>query len=81
MVIVAWTALMGGTILSWYLGDGHGPAQLATVGVLLVAFLKVYLVGRYFMELKDAPKAQHGMFAGWTIAMCAVLVAMYLFGL
>lgn len=51
------------------------------MGVLLVAFLKVYLVGRYFMELKDAPKALHGTFAGWTIGMCTVLVAMYLFGL
>jgi len=79
--IVAWAALMGGTILSWYLGDGHGAARVATVGILLVAFLKVYLVGRYFMELKEAPKALHGVFATWTVAMCVTLVAMYLLGI
>jgi len=79
-VVVAWIALMGATALSWYLGDGHGPARLATVGVLVVAFVKVHLVGRYFMELKDAPRILYGVFAAWNIVVCSVLITLYLVG-
>lgn len=76
--VVVWCALVGATALSWYLGDSHGPARLATVAVLIVAFGKVYLVGRYFMELKDAPRLLHAVFGGWCIAMCSTLTAQYL---
>ncbi|MFD5747286.1 cytochrome C oxidase subunit IV family protein [Streptomyces sp. NPDC127033] len=78
--VLVWLALMGATAVSWYLGDGHGARQAATVGVLTVAFLKVYLVGRYFMELSQAPRALRLLFGGWTVVVCAVLVAMYLVG-
>lgn len=79
-VIAAWLALIASTVVSWYLGDGHGAARVATVGVLLVAFLKVYLVGRYFMELKYAPRVLHAVFAGWNVAMAVTLVSLYIFG-
>jgi hypothetical protein len=77
-VLAVWVALITATALSWYLGDGHGEAHLATVGVLVVAFFKVYLVGRYFMELGSAPRALHAIFTGWTVVMCSVTVALYL---
>ncbi len=76
--VVAWLALMGATIVSWYLGDGHGTRNAATVGVIVVAFFKVYLVGRYFMELREAPRVLRLLFGGWTVVVGTVLVAMYL---
>ncbi|WP_250907677.1 cytochrome C oxidase subunit IV family protein [Nonomuraea sp. NEAU-A123] len=69
---------MGATATSWYLGDGHGTRQLATVVVLVLAFAKVYLVGRYFMELREAPRALHLLFGGWTVVVCAILIAMFI---
>ncbi|MFC4011172.1 cytochrome C oxidase subunit IV family protein [Nonomuraea purpurea] len=77
-VMAAWLFLMGATVLSWYLGDGHGARQFATVVVLAVAFIKVYLVGRYFMELREAHRALHLLFGGWTVVVCAVLIAMFI---
>jgi len=76
--VAAWAALMAATLTSWYLGDGHGAAKAATIGVLAVAFAKVFLVGRYFMELRDAPPALRRLFAGWVVVVCSVLVTMYL---
>ncbi|WP_250282539.1 MULTISPECIES: cytochrome C oxidase subunit IV family protein [unclassified Frankia] len=76
--VVAWLALMGATVVSWYLGEGHGAPAAATAGVIVVAFFKVYLVGRYFMELREAPRVLRLLFTGWAVVVCAVLVAMYL---
>ncbi|MEV6041424.1 cytochrome C oxidase subunit IV family protein [Nonomuraea sp. NPDC052116] len=75
--VVAWLVLMGATAVSWYLGDGHGARRFATVVVLAVAFAKVYLVGRYFMELGQAPRALRLLFGGWTVMVCAALITMF----
>jgi len=74
----AWLALMAATLVSWYLGDGHGSAQLATVLVIAVAFAKVYLVGHSFMELRDAPIPLRAVFGGWAAVVCVSLIALYL---
>ena len=55
---------MGATLASWYLGDGHGSTKLATIVVITVAFVKVFVVGHYFMELRDAPIPLRGTFGG-----------------
>jgi hypothetical protein len=80
LTVPAWLVLVAATLLSWYLGDGHCAREVATVGVLVVAFGKVYLVGRYFMELRDAPRALRYGFAGWCVVMCLVLTTLYLVG-
>lgn len=74
----AWAALVLATLVSWWLGDGHGDPRPATVGVIAVAFLKVYAIGRYFMELREAPPQLHLAFAAWCAAVGTVLIAMYL---
>ncbi|WP_433518224.1 cytochrome C oxidase subunit IV family protein [Nonomuraea sp. CA-143628] len=76
--MVVWLVLMAATVVSWYLGDGHGTRRLATVVVLAVAFVKVYLVGRYFMELREAPRVLRLLFGAWTLVVCAVLVAIFI---
>jgi Prokaryotic Cytochrome C oxidase subunit IV len=76
--IRAWLVLMAATLVSWYLGDGHGSPQLATVLVIAVAFIKVYLVGHSFMELRNAPIPLRAAFGGWAAVVCLALVALYL---
>jgi hypothetical protein len=74
----AWLALMAATLVSWYLGNGHGASQLATVMVIGVAFAKVYVVGHSFMELRDAPEPLRRVFGGWVLIVCLALVTLYL---
>ncbi|MCV7410666.1 cytochrome C oxidase subunit IV family protein [Mycobacterium florentinum] len=73
-----WALLVVLTGVSWWLGDGHGPARFATVAVLLVAFFKVGTVGAHFMELRKAPLALELIFNAWCVLVCAVLIVLYL---
>lgn len=73
-----WAVLVGLTGISWWLGDGHGPAQFAAVAVLIVAFLKVAVVGAHFMELRKAPLILELIFNAWCALVCAVLIVLYL---
>jgi Prokaryotic Cytochrome C oxidase subunit IV len=77
-VVATWAVLTVATTITWYLGDGHGSEDVASVAVLAVAFLKVYLVGREFMELRGAPRALHVLFAGWCAVVWTGLVSLYL---
>jgi hypothetical protein len=46
--------------------------------VLLIAFAKVDLVGRYFMELRAAPLLLRFVFDAWVAATFVVVLALYL---
>jgi hypothetical protein len=46
--------------------------------VLLIAFVKVDLVGRYFMELRSAPGQLRLVFDTWVTATFVVVLALYL---
>src|SRR6516165_7952486 len=63
---VVWVVLVIATIASWTLGTAHGMHNhsLASVLILLIAFIKVRLVGLYFMELREAPTALRGVVRG-----------------
>jgi hypothetical protein len=75
---MAWLALVAATSASAWLGDGHGPPEVAAVAVIAVAFFKVRLVGRYFMELRGAPLALRLVFDGWVVVACVALTGIYL---
>jgi amino acid transporter len=77
-----WAALLLATLATWMLGAGHtmlvDSARTATVFVIVIAFVKVDLVGRYFMELQHAPRRLALLFNGWTVITCAAVVGLYL---
>jgi hypothetical protein len=76
-----WAFLTALTLLSWLVGTGDGgPLNLraATAIVLGVAFLKVDLVGRYFMELREAPLLLRTLFDAWVVGVFVILMAIYL---
>jgi caa(3)-type oxidase subunit IV len=78
-ISIVWLVLIAATLISWKVGTDHGVhAHLATVIVLLVAFIKVRLVGLYFMELRESPLPLRLIFEGYCVVVCTTLIIMYL---
>jgi hypothetical protein len=77
-VLVVWLVLMLATLVSWYLGDGHGATKFAAVAVIVTAFVKVALVGDHFMELRTAPPQLRWAFMAWCVLVPSILCGIYL---
>lgn len=79
-VSMVWGVLICATLLSWWLGAGHGISSHlgASVVVLLVAMVKVRLVGLYFMELRNAPTLLRTVFESYCLLLTAATVGMLL---
>jgi hypothetical protein len=75
-----WFLLILATLTSWRLGTDHGLGshEAASVAIVVVAFVKVRLVGLYFMELREAPVVLRGLFEAYCLAVCTLVLAMYL---
>lgn len=80
-VVPIWLLLMAATGLSWWLGTGQGSATevhtWATVGLMIVAFVKVRFVGLHFMELRHAPWPLRLIFEAWVVLVCLVVLSLY----
>jgi heme/copper-type cytochrome/quinol oxidase subunit 4 len=78
-ISLIWLLLIAATLISWQIGtnDSANP-HLGSVAVLLVAFVKVRLVGLYFMELRDAPLPLRLLFESYCLIVCTALIVMYL---
>jgi caa(3)-type oxidase subunit IV len=76
-----WVILITATGVSWALGTQHGmhDHRLASVIILLIAFIKVRLVGMYFMELRDAPNVLRGLFEAYCFVVCMLLLGVFIF--
>jgi hypothetical protein len=77
-----WLLLVAATATSWFLGTDHGlpvsDPSLIGVAILVVAVVKVRLVGTYFMELRDAPAVLRSLFNLYCVAVLGVLLGLYL---
>ncbi|MUL65875.1 hypothetical protein BOO86_15475 [Mycobacterium sp. CBMA 234] len=77
-----WAVLLAATLVTWTLGAGHsalvGNTCVATVFVILIAFIKVDLVGRYFMELNHAPQRLALLFHSWSVITACTVIGIYL---
>jgi hypothetical protein len=85
-VAVVWLVLVLATGVSWWTGlherSDKGPdIALASVLLLLIAFLKVRFVLLYFMELRRSPLQLRLLFEAWTVIAFGALAAMFWFGL
>ena len=74
-----WAFLVLLTVGSFWLGVDHGlgTARAALTPILVIALVKVWLVGRYFMELRHAPPWLRNVVDGWLAITAAVVVGMY----
>jgi hypothetical protein len=80
--ILVWLALVAATGLSFALGSGHtsGAGKAVISCVLAIAFIKAWLVGRWFMELRTAPRWLRSVFDAWVLVVGAALIGLYLSG-
>lgn len=87
-VSAAWLLLMFATCLSWWLGQGQSLSsdlnsdyRTVSSGLILIAFIKVRIVIRYFMEVREAPLALKLVCDGWLVSVCGGIIYLYWFGL
>ncbi len=82
-VTTVWLVLVLATAASWWLGGGGSTApglsaRLASGVLLLVAFIKVRLIVRYFMEVRHAPFALRAGFDAWIGGVFFAVLVLYL---
>ncbi|CAM8672891.1 MULTISPECIES: cytochrome C oxidase subunit IV family protein [Sphingobium] len=73
-----WALLVAATLLSFET-MGLGDARIGGALILLLAFAKVLLVGREFMELRHAPLMLLWLFQGWVAVTGAALACLLIF--
>jgi hypothetical protein len=82
-ITLVWIVLMLATGLSWWLGTG-GPSgapvsrYVANSLLLVIAFVKVRLIVRNFMEVERAPPGLRLAADAWVVAVSVTLMALYL---
>ncbi|MGA9674948.1 MAG: cytochrome C oxidase subunit IV family protein [Mycobacterium sp.] len=82
-ITYAWLVLSAVTIVTWILGHAEqGYARDATTAVALVvlaiAFGKVYLIIRHFMEVRSGPRWLRVFAAVWIMTLWGTIVGIYL---
>lgn len=79
-ITLVWLALVAATLASWTMAVGRefNPAY-SGVAIIVIALIKVRLVGWYFMELREAPVWLRALFDGWVFAVASALVGLFLF--
>ncbi|GAC49190.1 cytochrome C oxidase subunit IV family protein [Gordonia aichiensis] len=76
---VVWIFLMLATVVTtWWLAKDAFPVRVGTVGIFLIAAVKVHLVLNEFMELRQAPKSARIVFETWVVLVTAGVVGIYL---
>jgi hypothetical protein len=81
--VFVWVGLMGATLASWWLGIDEGGAvgdgaSVATLAVIVVAFVKIRFIGSYFMELRHAPLWLRVVLDAYVVVVCSTLAVIYL---
>ena len=86
-VSAVWLLLMLATGLSWWLGldqgvaaDQQGDYRYISSSLIIIAFIKVRIVIRYFMEVRQAPLALKLVCDAWVVLVCGTIIYLYWFG-
>jgi len=76
---LTWLGLVCITFGSWAIGHHAGPGgtEASGVAVLLIAFVKVRIVAREFMEVRSAPRWLRAASDGWILLLTTVLVVRF----
>lgn len=79
---LVWFVLVVATAFSWALGTNHGFSSadhtMASVVILLVAFVKVRFIGLWFMELRHAPTVLRSLFELYCAVVAALTITLFL---
>ena len=80
---LVWLALSAATAVSWWLGTQDATAPVANaqnalaMTIILISFFKVWLVIRYFMEVRDAPLPLKILANAWVVVVCLAVMAFF----
>jgi hypothetical protein len=78
-IVTVWWTLIAATFLSRWLAFEEAPGgNVIAVVILIVAVVKVWLVGMHFMELNSAPRLLRGIFELYVVALLAGVVGFFL---
>ena len=77
-----WLLLMMATGLSWWLGLGlEAEMQLdhryISTTLIVIAFVKVRFVMRYFMEVRMAPLPLRLICDAWIVVVCSAIIWLF----
>ena len=75
-----WLVLLAASAASLWLGsDATGRSQrAAAIALLAVAFAKIWLIVRYFMEIRFAPLWLRLILDAWVAGVVVAITALYL---
>lgn len=74
-----WMLLVAATVLTAVLGlEQHGGSTGVGLALLAIAFVKIRLVARHFMDVRDAPVALRLLVDGYCLITFLALAAIYL---
>ena len=80
--LVVWAALIVATAASYVFGADHLLAELspeiAPSVAIVLALVKVVLIGLYFMEIGGAPRALRVAFGAWVVVIGGALLLLEL---
>lgn len=82
-VAAVWVFLVAVTLFSLAMSTSQhisDPGEVTGMLILLLAFVKVWLVGMYFMELRGAPRLLRALFNGWCVAVGVGVVSLLALG-
>jgi hypothetical protein len=77
-ITIIWALLVAASLLSWEsMAIAGEEARIARAAILVIAFIKVRLVGLEFMELRHAPLALRLGFEAWGVLVCGTLLVLF----
>lgn len=81
IVHVIWVVLLLATLSTWILSGTEISMSPRAINSLVIgiAFVKLWLVGEYFMELRWAPIALRAAFGAYTMVTFTAVLAIFLF--
>lgn len=73
---VLWLVLVALTIMSLELFQGvaGGNRHIAAAAVIVIAFIKVRIVGLDYMEIRNAPRLLRVLFEAWVGTMLMLII-------
>ncbi|CDO89128.1 hypothetical protein AWC29_11670 [Mycobacterium triplex] len=82
-ITYVWIVLSAVTIVTWVLGHaeegyGRGATTAVAMVVLAIAFIKVRLIIRQFMEVRSGPRWLRVFCDVWIVVLAGTIVATYL---
>jgi hypothetical protein len=80
-----WLALSAITVVSWWIGSHHGHDAFVhnpavTIGVILMAAIKVRVIVGEFMEVRHATPTVQRVVDVWIAALVVLLLVLYFYG-